>query len=503
MSKQTIADPAFTAPGLSLRPDDVTSAKLDDGEVLAYWERLGREHMVKLGRRDLPYGRPLRLTRAAAAQLAAGASLATSLLERDIRSQGLTSYLKGHLATFCGVPLNEEGVNRRLEDRLKAGFRLPMMYDCMVAQQDDGSIGFQLVELQTALGYEVWWRHMIATVGSDPASAAGWIGAQDPWEGLKILKPELAGGRNITVIDGDPYMLPVEEVALARLFGEPHDLPIRALDIEWDGERYFYHRYKRNPETGLPYMDKGVPVKTEERVPITDYLTFVIQPDLDELEEQLRDNPQKRDTLLRFFRDGSRVNPVWHPTWSLIGDKSSLVELRRQLVADGNPYASHYVEVHRSGEHAGPGRWMKKPANGVWGQNQAQVVVGTGERIQVEDGCVYQRMIKPHAIPIPVSPRVATMFGDPSAVSPNPILRGLLEVRFSAPPYGRGEQLSGRFAGRMAPFYVRNTHEHPKTNMALVLEAVYGYLEASDAYRQDPSLHRLSPYGWCAMTIGR
>lgn len=500
-----------------LRASDIQPNFLPTASARAYWQRLGEQHLTfPTGSEKLPfqYGHPVTFSRNAAQQLVASAGAAETLLREKVREVGLTQHLESHPTTFAGEVLNDEGVNAILEKRLQDGFRLPLNFDVMVARGEKGNLEFKVLELQaTASNYILWLEGMAKAAQQDPNNPNTWQGPQKPVDVLSNVKQQLAGGNNVTLVDTDPFEFFLgEQIPLAKVLGDEKSLPVRAQDIEWDEEKqqYYYYRYQINPETGLPFFDKQRnPIKTEEKVLLTHYLSRMHQVDLDALAERVKGTP-KTALLSRFFKDSQHVTPIWHPSWQLIGDKNSLKEIRQQLLDTNSPYAPDYVAVHTVGEKVPAGEWYRKVTNGVGNMDVSRVVVEEGQEVVVDAGYVYQEAITLFPVGIPTDHEVASVINADKHIDArrrskrkqHDAVESIVEIRFSSPLYGTAEELSGRFMARVAPFYDGpQTTLHPKTGMEGIMGALYKYLNASEELQKDPRMYELFPFGWAPVIM--
>jgi hypothetical protein len=461
---------------------------------------------------DLPflYGYPTEITATMAKYLVDSASTVYESIKQAIRERGgLTDWLADHAPRLGDEVLNYHKINEQLEKRIfEEELLFPMIYDGLLVLEH-GRVSFKVTEIQSCIGYGPAHRCLLQAAGWNPDGEGAWLGPENPQQVLYNSRQKLAKGKEITVLDTDPYhgSGQIDQLLMAQTLAGPHSLPLAARDIRFDSEMGYYHfRYAIDTQTGKPLLDTltGTLLKTEERVPITAVLARMIQPDLDELEVELATDPVQRLVIQRFFRDESLI---WlqHPAWQYIIDKSTLPYIRKILQERKSPLAADFVPVYGPGEYVPPGKYMRKPTREAGGTGQDIRRVRPGERVQVEDEYIYQQFFVPYPLPVQLPEELSKKFPVPTDIPDTlgedmlfagwrqDITATSLELRAMSLPWGQGEH-SMYFMSRLAPRYAdASKRTFTQTNILKMSQVLRETIDVGEWWRL--------PFGWCPVRI--
>lgn len=504
---------------------------LPQAEAVAYWKELQERNLRYNygGKRpdgepqEMHYGAPVEISERTAAEIAGAAEASWEIVREGIREKGgLTEWIQGHAPHVGGVPLNNREINAQMERAIAAGYRPPMIYDVIFAIEGGVPIP-KVVEIQTGIGYSGMHIAQLEAAGFNSDDPNVYAGKKNPKQVFAELKEEIAGGKDIIVMDTDPLHggSVVDQVGMAKILGNERSMPASPLDIQEgedeNGTYWFYYQPAVDPETGFPAeYEHGTIIRTDEEIRIEAVLARMIQGDLDELDKRLADNPAQRDRVIRFLND-PKITWIQHPTWQYIIDKSTLSYIRQRLTAAGSPYADQFVPVYNAGEtvtNTQPGgrkeHYVRKPTDGVSGGGQSEVVLQPGEIVIVEPGQVMQKKFVPYPVPVVLPDGLENAYPIPADVPPHlsehfgwntgEITPGTQELRFMTPPLCKDDDgFSGWFLGRLAPRWNNPAVDRTptKTNQGKIQDAMW----RSDKLNGENWMQM--PFGWNPVVVRR
>ena len=489
-------------------------------EARTYWDKLLEKNLVPVaGDHLLQMGHPTELPSAFVEEFVAGSRATHDYLLGRIKEVGVTEHMKANEVMFGPYVLNSESVNRQLDARLTQGYGIPMEFDGLMAR-GNGEIYAPTLEIHTAISYEPVLAERLKAAGYDPTAPNTRFGSQSPADIYSSFSELFAGGEPIVVMDTFPFdSTRPDKVGMQKMMGGADSLPISPLDIVGKDEGgYYYHPYIEDPKHPLDAVrdDEGNPLKDETKKEYVKHaFARMAQFDLDVLWETIQRNPDKEKAkaqtalVTQFLLDGE-VNWIWHPTWQHLGDKKMMPEVRKVLVADGNPAARQYGPIYGPGERVEePGRYIKKPTSAQHGVDQTKERVEKDEDVIVPEGYVYQTQIMPAPVLSYVNGQQAEEMRrtdqttlrsiDRTATDPRPIT-GQLEVRALTPPYWRTDsEMPGRFMTRYAPRWTQPEKHlrYTQTNAAGITNALHEHLAST----QDHENHILYPYGMAPVVV--
>lgn len=487
-----------------------------------YWGNLNRAGVTNVsptGEQMTQFGHPVELPSLILKILEEAAKRTRVLISTEIREKGVTGLTKNRVVGFGPHTINNEDINRQLEDRLANEYRLPLVFDTLVAIGEDGKADLRVLELQTVTNSETRIVEMYKAAGRDPEDVWNRPGDRSPRDIYTKIPERLSGCEHIVVMDLDPFdSTRVDKVGIQQMIGGEDMLPISPFDIEKDEGGYYYYPYIPHPtrpfdvlrdENHRPVKDKA-PSKKEY---IKHVWARMGQPEFTDLWEKVKSDPEKVELLYTFFNDPS-INWIWHPAWQHIADKGTLPIIRRGLEAyyDNPGYPNMFVPVYEERDLVEePGRYYKKPVDAHQGEGQEIILIEPGRPRRVENGFILQKeivhfpvdIVLPGKLAAPLRPntpqgRVKSIMDRQRHPAEQRVEGGLLEVRIVFPPYvnynsdswgGDNDDTTGRFMARFAPPTVSpNSHDLPQTNAGAIRRAVWNHIGPNGD-------HRLYPYG--------
>lgn len=417
-----------------------------------------------------PCSPPIEMSRGMIGELYNAAYASYQVVSEQLKETGsVTSWLKEQAPHLGTVTLNFSSVNQQLEDKLKQGWQLPLVFDSMLAMKG-GKPRWALVEAQTAIWHVLRLRKLVQYAGYNPDSSSMWYGEKKPSDVLDSINQ----GEPTTVMDMEPFK-GGDKILMAQALGS--SFPISPLDIRKDLEGYYHYTYAVDQE-GRPIPDnvQGEYIKTDEKIRIKKVIARMAQPDLDSLDSALAGDEEQRNLILEFLADPSIV---WHhhPSWAYIIEKRTIKDIRNQLISVNSPYADLFVPIFTSGDEVPPGTYIVKPTDSAGGAGQHQRAVGSTESFHVPPGYVAQEKLIPYPLRVPLDPAFTNAFKMPEDISKNISsffgwdsgnTPGTLELRLAfLPGYGTGAMPSARLAPRWEPTETRTlvkTNRDPIAN---------------------------------------
>ena len=477
----------------------------DDAE--SYWQKLGDAKLrYEYRGHEMQYGHPVQVPLEVAAEVAAGAEELWNSVETGIKEKGgLTQWMEGHAPHIGDAHLNNPAINAQLEERLAAGYKPSIAYD-VILTVSHGRPRYRVVEAQTAIAYSAMHITQLEAAGYDPRSPETYYGNENPIDVMDNMRHELAGGEEVIVMDTDPYGGSIVDiVGMAKMLGDETSLPASPLDLRKDDDGYYYHKAILDDQTNFPARDEaGAILREEAKTRVNHVLTRMTQGDLDELDHLLGDNEEQRQLVLEFLND-ENVNFLWHPTWHYIVDKSVLPGAWKDAVANDAPHKDHFVPIYMAGEQVPPGRYVRKPVDGVSGGGQSKVTVAEDSATVVDKGHVMQEEFIPYPVPVELPEALGQAFETPSDIPPflaelygwnGQTKPATVELRFMPTPYCKDE-FSGWMLSRVAPRWANPSEgrERTKTNQGTIQDSLY----------RSPTItnenFKLFPHGWCPVVI--
>ena len=488
---------------------------LSPTEANNYWGTILKKGLTApYGKYPAQIGHPVKLSSSFVREINDGAKATHAVVIDTIATAGgVTEWMRSKPVTFGPYTLNNPAINEQLQERLNEGYGLPLIYDVLIAREH-GEARPKVLEIQTGIGYETTLDEWLQAAGYDPNDARGRFGNESPATRYASYSSRFALGEPITIIDTDPLnpfsaVSRIDEIGMQQIVGGRNDIPISPVDIIGKDENgYFFHPYIAD---GGKHFDvkrdrHGTPQKDTSR---KEYVKHVLarmgQPDLTRLWEQVK-HDQGKVNLITQFLDDSNINWIFHPSWPHLGDKTMLPIIRNQLLQEGNPLASQFEPVYGQGEKViETGKYIKKPTGSKGGEGHIIIQVNEGDSVQVEEGYIYQQIMKPFPTLSYIPGRLAagirrdlrTQTLDEEAGDELRPITGQLEVRCLIPPYWKDETI-GRNMTRYAPRWDNpDTLHRTQTNILPIYNSLHTHLARTD--RGDD--HRFYPYGFGPVVI--
>jgi hypothetical protein len=477
---------------------------LSPPDAEAYWKNLIDNNLVTRQTDSEPWpqlGHPVELPTAFVEQLQQGAEATHQIImDKIAEAGGITEWMEHNPITFDGLVLNISAVNKQLEVRLEQGYGVSLIFDSLVGREN-GDVVPKVLEISTAMGYETAIAARLQAAGHDTNSPHTFFGSEPPINIYEGLSQEFANGEPITVLDTEPFdATKLDKIGMQKMMGTPDSLPISPADILGkDNNGYYFHPYKIDPEKPYDVLrdEDGTPVKDTTRIQhIKHVFARMAQFDLDELYENVKDDPEKVSLIGEFLTDSS-VNWIWHPTWQHLGDKAMLPQIRQELLARENPLSNQFVPVFGAGEVVTEhGVYFDKPTSAQHGADQLIRHIDEDEEIVVEEGRVLQGEIKtqpiltqlPGEFAVHLRHSTQSTLKERDMVDPGAerAVTSTLEVRLLVPPYWKMNQgMVGRYMTRLAPRRSSpSTVEKTTTNVGAINEAVATHLDPDNINKQ-------------------
>lgn len=458
------------------------------------------------------YGLPIQISYNLAREIYNAAYRVLNLVENAIKKIGLTNYLSSSAPSLFGERLNFGLINRQLENRLRGGERMPIVYDVILCDEGGKAVP-RVIEIQSGIAYINWHANLLEVLaqvlGPRKDEYLFYMGEENPQLAIKKIKEKFPPP--IIVVDANPFGgSRLDEIAMAQMLssegGVNYPVPLHLIRRDENG--YYFNPFTTDPlSLGRISMEEllKLPTDPSTQIRIKSVVARLTQSDLGKMEKFLpKDLPfnEYKNLLLLFFSDPS-IFWVWHPAWQYIVNKPTLPLLRKKLA--GSPFQSHFVPIFEAGQIPSPGRYRKKPIDGVSGYGQEIIEISPENVHPVPEGYVYQRELNPFPFPV----RCQNFSDDFLALLSPDIIRNhssllrqgffpaSVEIRLMSPV---GAEMSAcYFMARVAPRYPnRNWREGEmltQTNYGAIHAAVDSLFGGTDNFQYP------NPFGWCPIIV--